>query len=153
MCVLSRKLKDDSTLEFYKTVADGNCFFHAVFGSRNAVGSYEAEDSNLLRQEWHDYLHRFRSLNDSTMPVALKDQLKKIFLMLINKPSELTGRSHHIAPLADLLKKRHEEIYLQVEQLKLELQEKFKKDLIFQKKLYQALTSYCEITEQKFPDR
>ena len=87
------------------------------------------------------------------MPVALKDQLKKIFLMLINKPSELTGRSHHIAPLADLLKKRHEEIYLQVEQLKLELQEKFKKDLIFQKKLYQALTSYCEITEQKLPDR
>lgn len=62
----------------YRTVGDGNCFFHAVFGS-NSSGPYKTDKAQAMRQEWHKFLSQFKSLDDRKMPEALKERLSLIF--------------------------------------------------------------------------
>ncbi|KAG8173430.1 hypothetical protein JTE90_010365 [Oedothorax gibbosus] len=56
------------------TEGDGNCFFHAVFGD-NSSDVYRADRAQDMRMEWHKFLSQFESLDDPTMPGALKERL------------------------------------------------------------------------------
>nr|WP_253308777.1 hypothetical protein [Rickettsia endosymbiont of Ceutorhynchus assimilis] len=62
----------------YPTERDGNCFFHAVFGSSNP-DVYQTDKAQKMRQEWHKFLSQFESLSDLKMPKLLKERLSLVF--------------------------------------------------------------------------
>ncbi len=67
------KDEKDRFLGRQKTVADGNCVFHAAFGSLNESGQYEAKNANEMRRAFYDYLSCFRS--PAEMPLEVRDKI------------------------------------------------------------------------------
>ncbi|XP_011858781.1 PREDICTED: uncharacterized protein LOC105556307 [Vollenhovia emeryi] len=82
------------------TVGDGNCFFHAVFGTL-CEGKYKAEKAQEMREEWCKFLSQFKSLEDkeNSMPQSLKERLKQIFRNFIDNPSDLIGKEEELGLL------------------------------------------------------
>ena len=72
---VEQKLSSSQVVK-YSTAGDGNCFFHAVFGEKKGNSDpYRAERAQDMRMEWHKFLSQFESLDDPTMPGALKERL------------------------------------------------------------------------------
>lgn len=101
---VEQKLSSSQVVK-YSTIGDGNCFFHAVFGD-NSSGPYKAERAQDMRMEWHKFLSQFTSLDDHNMPDSLRSQLEKVFIMFLNKPEDLTGKSDKIKELTEQTKRK-----------------------------------------------
>lgn len=122
----------------YDTVGDGNCFFHAVFGD-NSSGTYKAERAQDMRMEWHNLLSQFTSLDDPSMPIPLRDQIKIVFGGFLEKPKSLIGRSEKIKGLAERTNKKIEEAKSKAEELKEEIVKNFRDDGNFRKVIYPVI--------------
>jgi len=122
----------------YSTAGDGNCFFHAVFGI-DSSGIYKAERAQDMRMEWHKFLSQFKSLDDPSMPVPLRDQLKIVFGGFLEKPKSLIGRSEKIKELAERTNKEIEEAKSKTKELKEEIVKNFRDDGNFRKEIYPVI--------------
>ncbi|KAK7866238.1 hypothetical protein R5R35_004063 [Gryllus longicercus] len=122
-----------------QTKADGNCFFHAVFGFKNCNGQYETTRAKEMRKEWHNFLSQYHSLKDENMPKDLKDQLKKIFTIFLNDPSYLTGRSDLINNLVNETNKKIRHSDVKVEDLKTDIVNTFCENKMFRKEIMDVI--------------
>lgn len=86
----------------FKTKGDGNCFFHAVFGTlNNSSNQYETEKAQDMREEWHRFLSQFKSLKDSRMPGTLKGHLSGgVFTQLTDESERSDEQVERILKLA-----------------------------------------------------
>ncbi|WCR55964.1 hypothetical protein [Rickettsia asembonensis] len=140
-----------NSIRKFRTAGDGNCFFHAVFGNKDGTALYEAKNANSMREEWHNFLSQYESIEDQQMPMLLKEQLKKIFQFFLNNPDDLTGRSEQIKKLADKTNNDIKQAEKDVKQLKDDIVAKFSQDSDFRDKIYEIINTARKEKNESVP--
>ncbi|WP_342269506.1 ankyrin repeat domain-containing protein [Rickettsia endosymbiont of Orchestes rusci] len=150
-----QQISKTPSLEINATKADGNCFFHAVFGKKNAHSKeYAAEKAAEMRKEWYDFLKQFEAhgLQDSNMPAALKDQLKKIFQFFLNNPKELTNRYEAIERLVAETNEAITKAENEIKELKDEIIKKFQDNEAFKNEIYHIISAARGKADKQAPN-
>ncbi|WP_341816941.1 hypothetical protein [Wolbachia endosymbiont (group A) of Agelastica alni] len=146
------KDKANEQMKSLKTVGDGNCFFHAVFGNNSSIG-YKAEKVQEMRMEWHKFLSQFKSLSDPSMTELLKESLKLVFSYLLSNVSEIHNVSQkmgdYIKETNRVIDKRIDVSKEKVETLKNNIIEVFCKDEELRKQMYEKITQSIEARNER----
>lgn len=140
-----------SSISFFKTAGQGNCFFHAVFGVLRQNRQYEADNVKIMRQEWHDFLAQYNSLSDQDMPAELKEQLKISFVSMLQKlPGEFSAKEK-IKGLIDQTKNRLETVNRDRQDLIIKIIDLFKNNVVFREALYHKIQEIHHLDGKIFP--
>ncbi len=148
---LCSKDKRNFELVIYSTQRDGNCFFHATFGDSSSR-KCKSEKVVRMRREWHNFLNQFTSLKDTSMPISLKEQLKKVFCFFLDNTKNLTNKSSAIRVLADKVNQDIENATHEISKLAEDIIEKFINDEGFRKGIYQIISKTKYEEGKELPD-
>lgn len=113
----SEQPKQTKIVRYSTSGERNNCFFHSVFGEKDSVGTYQTKKAQEMRMEWHKFLSQFNSLDDERMPPALRDELRTVFNMFLDRPRDLTGKYKEIEKLAEHTKKKIKKVEKKVRKL------------------------------------
>nr|WP_253308677.1 ankyrin repeat domain-containing protein [Rickettsia endosymbiont of Ceutorhynchus assimilis] len=152
---LKQQISKTKLLHTDYTEGLGNCFFHAVFGEKNSQSKlYEAEKAKEMREEWYNFLKQFEAqgLQDSNMPAALKDQLKKVFQCFLDNSTDFTSISDEIKVLVDNTNQAIIKAKYEIEELRNEITQKFQDDEEFRNEIHQIISQAREKTGQQAPN-